>query len=465
VCEAAAIDHGQIPQESILEVQAVLYADPAQPHLKAARVDGDGIWHAAPHDPLAGAAGAAQMMHHMGPTSRAKPAQTQTAIGHTPTTLGLFICQCGGAISEHVDTQALRQAFVRQADMALVEIVPMACTPEGTRHIRQASATPPLGGAVLAACTCCDWDQVCFSCTLQRVRCKQQLGIVGNHSGPPQGPHPAGDVAFPGLPFEFVNIREQCAWAHSNDIRAATAKATRMIAAALARVCQQPKLPAETARVDRSVMILGTASSGDICEQFLTAHNISVQRVAEAPHQVLRHSGRYVTTRNGTTWETAGVVLSPQNNREQEQLLRAFGPRMLRPSPRPYQAPLATHRPGVLMCDPLADGSVSGAAAAARMVGWLERWAAGHNPHAALVDGHRCRACGTCIETCAYGAPWIDNAAEEPAARIDPVICQGCGTCAARCPSGAIAAMDITDSQMEATLSVVGHGISHEETA
>ena len=69
-----------------------------------------------------------------------------------------------------------------------------------------------LNRVVLAACSCCAVDQVCYSCTYQRVRCKDNL--LGRHFDP-------------GNPlFEFVNIREQCAWIHEGDPQGATATAS-----------------------------------------------------------------------------------------------------------------------------------------------------------------------------------------------------------------------------------------------
>jgi coenzyme F420-reducing hydrogenase delta subunit len=38
---------------------------------------------------------------------------------------------------------------------------------------------------------------------------------------------------------------------------------------------------------------------------------------------------------------------------------------------------------------------------------------------------------------------------------IDPAICEGCGSCAAQCPSGAIAAGDATDTQLEVILDAI----------
>ena len=55
----------------------------------------------------------------------------------------------------------------------------------------------------MAACSCCSVDQACYSCTYQRLRSRQNLGVL-----------PGFDGHFPGLEavdFDFVNIRESMA--------------------------------------------------------------------------------------------------------------------------------------------------------------------------------------------------------------------------------------------------------------
>ena len=66
-----------------------------------------------------------------------------------------------------------------------------------------------------------DLDQVCESCTYQRIRCKSNLLSV--------------PFDLVNLPIEFINIREQCAWAHRDEPARGTAKAERLIAAGVAK--------------------------------------------------------------------------------------------------------------------------------------------------------------------------------------------------------------------------------------
>ncbi|MCB2228134.1 MAG: FAD-dependent oxidoreductase [Desulfarculaceae bacterium] len=63
----------------------------------------------------------------------------------------------------------------------------------------------------------------------------------------------------------------------------------------------------------------------------------------------------------------------------------------------------------------------------------------------AVVDAERCVACLTCVRTCPYGVPRIND---EGVAYIDPAACQGCGNCASACPRKLIQVQHHTDDQI-----------------
>lgn len=63
----------------------------------------------------------------------------------------------------------------------------------------------------------------------------------------------------------------------------------------------------------------------------------------------------------------------------------------------------------------------------------------------ASVDESKCILCMTCVRTCPYGAPKIDE--EKGVIVIDAASCHGCGNCASACPRGAITVGHNTDEQ------------------
>nr|HID59512.1 CoB--CoM heterodisulfide reductase iron-sulfur subunit A family protein [Desulfobacterales bacterium] len=71
----------------------------------------------------------------------------------------------------------------------------------------------------------------------------------------------------------------------------------------------------------------------------------------------------------------------------------------------------------------------------------------------AQVDGSRCVACLTCVRTCPYNVPRLDE--EEGVIYIDTAACQGCGNCATACPRGAVVVAHNTDEQFLAKITAL----------
>jgi len=67
----------------------------------------------------------------------------------------------------------------------------------------------------------------------------------------------------------------------------------------------------------------------------------------------------------------------------------------------------------------------------------------------------KCSACLTCVRTCPYNAPYID---EEGKAVIRTDLCQGCGVCVGICPSKAIQMFSFRDDQIDAQIKAALEG-------
>ena len=72
----------------------------------------------------------------------------------------------------------------------------------------------------------------------------------------------------------------------------------------------------------------------------------------------------------------------------------------------------------------------------------------------AQVNPLQCVACLTCVRTCPYGVPRMDES--EGVVVIDPAACQGCGNCASACPRKAIAVNHNLDEQFIAKITAIG---------
>jgi heterodisulfide reductase subunit A-like polyferredoxin len=440
--------HEQSTQIVPLQIGAVIYASDPAGYDQLSLSDGQGLYRAQPDSALHGSAAAAQAMFDLFADSPGHAVAAAPSPAGTPR-IGVFICQCGDQIARTVDTETVRQRAALWPDVVQAQVLPFSCSPEAAETIHKAIIDYGLNRVVLAACSCCSIDQVCYSCTYQRIRCKDNLGVFL---------HAAVHTAQPVAAFEFVNIREQCAWVHASEPQAATTKATALVAAAAARVRAAPPpsqpLAAVPQPVDRSVLILGSGAAAIACQRALSAQGIAARRVPGTPSQVARTGGRFriVQQQSDHGWQGSAVVLAPRNASEAQQLLAAFGEDGQRPRPQTLWGGLDTHRPGILICDPALPAETAGVAAAARITAWLGRSELAPSGIAASVDPGRCRACNTCVELCEFGAPQLVGQDPERSSWIDPAICTGCGTCAAHCPSGAITAGYATDAQLDAAL-------------
>jgi heterodisulfide reductase subunit A2 len=94
---------------------------------------------------------------------------------------------------------------------------------------------------------------------------------------------------------------------------------------------------------------------------------------------------------------------------------------------------------------PLEESIAQAKAAASRAMTILAKKALMVGGVVAVVDPGRCAACLTCVRTCPYGIPRVDEHAH---AVIDPAQCHGCGACAAECPGKAITLKHFTDEQL-----------------
>lgn len=143
--------------------------------------------------------------------------------------LGVFLCRCGEQIAGAIDLADLQARVAALPGVVRAEQIPFACLPEGIATLRQ--ATIGLDGAVLAACSCCTLEHICYSCTSQRVRCREGLGVWNG----------GGDLPLPSWAWEYVNLREHCAWVH--DPHEALEAAADLLAAATARLRVGPSVP------------------------------------------------------------------------------------------------------------------------------------------------------------------------------------------------------------------------------
>ena len=455
-CKAGAILHAE--REKIVEFDtgAIILADDPTKYAQLELKEGPGIYRAPPQERLIGSVAAAHaMIHTLAGQHHAVPSIRIRENLDGPARIGVFICQCGDHIARVVDTEVLCRQSAALPAVVHADIISQACLPEATEFIGNAVVTHGLNRVLLAACTCCSLDQVCYSCTHQRVRCKDNLGLFAASAQAPLIPKDRSSAdSLSDVIWEFINIREHCAWVHADDPVAATAKADTLIAAAAVKLKLESSRQIQPLNGERTVLILGNSPAAQICHNLLGYRRIAAHATERLPHQIWRADGQYAVSNPSTIQQATAIVLAPQNSLEADQLCQAFATSSKYRCLEIMPPDVETQLPGVFFCDPQ-DGALTGAAAAVKVAGWLNQQIEQGKSVAALVDPHRCRACKTCTEICDLGAPQMVGEEPQRHSWIDPLICTGCATCAANCPSDAITAGDMTDEQLEAALAAV----------
>ncbi len=410
-------------------------------------------------------------------------ASEQTAGRTKP--VGVFLCRCGGSINSIIDFRTLGRKLSRLPEIACIREVAQACTEAGAKEIASQVTELRLDRVVLAACRCCNSEQVCYSCTDRRVMCQQYLNehLILPHK----------------TIVEFVNIREQCAWAHKDTPKSATRKALQMILAGIVSARMATSMPSEENSVLPSALIIGGGVVDITAARALTSHGYQVDLVArQRPEQnelLEQLQGSDVMVK---TWPNALKLKGSPGNYEavleyDSQVDRVAAGAVLVNMEELNEGTTSlsntTFNSGLLGCimartggsgylaggvnDPIREITIGerggiflippeatklpeeqmphGLAVAAQVSTYLEQASIRPRAMAVDIDSKLCRGCGDCAEICPY-IEMRGNANGTISAYIDKILCLGCGACIATCPAGAITQSLQSDKQIVHTL-------------
>jgi heterodisulfide reductase subunit A len=124
----------------------------------------------------------------------------------------------------------------------------------------------------------------------------------------------------------------------------------------------------------------------------------------------------------------------------------------------PKFGPVETNIQGVFICGcvqgpkDISDTIAQANAVAGKVDALLSRETILMEPITSTISGALCRACGSCVDVCEYGAISIGEQNGIRQAEVNEALCEGCGTCATFCPTGAIDIRHFRDHQIEEML-------------
>ncbi len=150
--------------------------------------------------------------------------------------IGVYICYCGGNISDYVDCERVRDVTENEKGVVVAKTTMFACSDAAQQEIIDDIREHKLDGLVVASC----------SPTLHLFTFRGVAERAGLN------------------PYLYVqvNIREQCSWAHTNLPKQATEKAIHMVKAGIAKA--RLTKPLEKTRIDTvpRALVVGAGISG-----------------------------------------------------------------------------------------------------------------------------------------------------------------------------------------------------------
>ncbi|HKZ47598.1 MAG TPA: CoB--CoM heterodisulfide reductase iron-sulfur subunit A family protein [Thermoplasmata archaeon] len=199
--------------------------------------------------------------------------------------LGVFLCHCGGNISDVVDVKAVRESIEKQDGVVLATDFRFMCSNEGQERLQKEIRERGLDGVVVACCTPKMYEDLF----------RQKAEEAGMN---------------PYL-LEIANIREQCSYAHRFEKDKATEKAKVLVRGQVEKVRHLKPLEVKTAPIQPGVAVIGAGIAGIHASLLLANLGHKVTLIEKSP-TIGGNMARTVKT--FPTDDCAMCTLSPKMN-------------------------------------------------------------------------------------------------------------------------------------------------------
>ena len=192
--------------------------------------------------------------------------------------IGVYVCHCGGNISDHVDIDQIVAAAQAEDGVVVARQMMFACSDSGQSEMERDIQEQHLDGLVVASCS-------------------PKLHVVTFR----------GVAKRAGLnPYEYtqVNVREQASWVHSDDEQSTTNKAISLVRAGIARTRLSDPLEPLVVETTQKTLVVGGGVAGLRAAIGLADIGLGVflvERQAELGGWVGQFDQMYPTGKNGRT--------------------------------------------------------------------------------------------------------------------------------------------------------------------
>lgn len=169
---------------------------------------------------------------------------------------GVFICYCGGNISDYVDVEKVRDAIEHQPGVVVAKTHMFACSDASQEEIIEDISNEKLDSIVIASCS--------PKLHLFTFRSMAERGDLNKYQ------------------YIQVNLREQCSWAHRDNVKTATDKAIRLVRAGIAKAGLTEPLSTMRIETKPKVLVIGAGVAGLRASLTLADLGLSVYLIERA---------------------------------------------------------------------------------------------------------------------------------------------------------------------------------------
>jgi heterodisulfide reductase subunit A len=150
--------------------------------------------------------------------------------------IGVFVCYCGGNISDYVDVEKVRDEVADEPGVVIAKTHMFTCSDAAQLEMIEDITTLHLDGLVVASCA--------PSLHMHTFRGMAQRAGLNPYQ------------------YVHVNLREQVSWAHTDDRKGATEKAIHMVRAGIAKCALTHPLHPLRVETKPRVLVIGAGVAG-----------------------------------------------------------------------------------------------------------------------------------------------------------------------------------------------------------